>query len=236
VVYDAVPTIVGELAALGAFYAIAVRAPGVEAQLGCEDGLDVRFEDSVAILVRQPGETAIGWSNPRAGRFARALAVPVGGEPLVLARPWASVDVAVGGAAIRIVTAHVEYRPEEVQLAQCAELLAGPLAPRAAVMMGDFNADGDGSAAWRRFAEAGFADAFVDAGAGPGATWWDDPHLRRAPLALEQRLDWILHRDVGAVRAATVVGTDPDDRTDGMAPSDHYGVLARLQVGGGNEP
>lgn len=230
VVHDFVAVLVAELAALGAFYAVAARGFGLDAQLATADGFDVRFDDSVAILVRQPGARAIAWSSPRAGGFARNLVVPIAGEPLVLARPWASVDVSLGGPPIRIVATHVEYKPEDVQLAQCDELIAGPLAPPAAVIAGDFNADGQRTAAWQRFAAAGFTDAFVEAGAGPGETWWTDHDLRRSPLALEQRLDWILHRGLGRARAARVVGTDPADRTDGMWPSDHFGVLATLEV------
>src|SRR5690349_13748419 len=49
VVYDAVDSIVRELAGLGASYTVAVRAAGVEAQLAAAGGLDLRFEDSVAI-------------------------------------------------------------------------------------------------------------------------------------------------------------------------------------------
>ncbi len=234
VVYDFIPILLGELAALGAFYSLAARSPGVDVLLPTEEGFDVRLEDALAILVRTPapGER-LTWANPRAERFVSSIPTQIGGQKLTLSRQWTSVDISLGGRSARFVNVHIEFANEAVRDAQCAEVLAGPVEPRKrpVILLGDFNAKAEESVPWKSFAAAGFSDAFSQAGSGPGATWGQAGDLRNPPGRLTDRLDWVLYRGKAQAISATVLGADPNDRTpDGLWPSDHAGVLARLRL------
>ena len=234
VVYDFIPLLLGELAARGVNYTLAARSPGVDLLLPTTDGFEVHFEDALAILMRVPaaGE-ALTWSNPRAERFSQNIPAQIGGQRLTLSRQWASVDISINHQPVRFINTHVEYADPNISAAQCKELLAGPAEPRGrpVLLVGDFNAPAEESQTWKMLTAAGFADAFHEAGTGPGATWGQAEDLRNPTSQLQQRLDWILYRGPARAVSATVVGADAHDRTpEGMWPSDHAGVLARLQL------
>ena len=107
-----------------------------------------------------------------------------------------------------------------------------------AILLGDFNAlpDSEEIALLR---EAGFADAFALAGSGEGITWDDQ---RNANIQLQhraypgeipedppnKRIDYIFVRGPGLklTRAQVVL----DRSIEGQYASDHYGVLAEIEV------
>ncbi len=130
---------------------------------------------------------------------------------------------------------------QEWRLAEARKMLAfiqrvagdGP-----AILLGDFNAlpDSEEIALLR---QAGFADAFALAGSGEGLTWDEERNAniqlqRRAfPEEIPQdprnkRIDYIFVRGPGlrVTRAQVVL----DRPLEGRYPSDHYGVLAEIEV------
>jgi endonuclease/exonuclease/phosphatase family metal-dependent hydrolase len=105
----------------------------------------------------------------------------------------------------------------------------------ASVLMGDFNA-GEESAGIRRLTgRAGYVDAFRAANPGePGLTVWQPV---RAPVPMvRRRVDFVFlvpgHVVPGRVLSSRVVLDAPRALEDGRVlwPSDHYGVLAELDV------
>ena len=111
------------------------------------------------------------------------------------------------------------------------------------VIVGDINSaptDGDvitpggviGSP-YRQFTTAGYADVWqLRPGKSAGLTCCQLNDLLNAESELFKRVDVILARAVLTDVHATVVGNEPDDRTpSGLWPSDHAGVVARLQFG-----
>lgn len=118
--------------------------------------------------------------------------------------------------------------------AQGRELLAGPVAADLpVVVVGDFNspADGKGTPSYAELTEAGFDDAWLDAGRGEsGLTCCHATSLRNPADTLDRRTDLILTR--GEFRAACidVVGDEPADMVGGLWPSDHAGVVATLNM------
>jgi endonuclease/exonuclease/phosphatase family metal-dependent hydrolase len=107
-----------------------------------------------------------------------------------------------------------------------------------AILLGDFNAPPD-SDEIGLLLKAGFVDAFAAAGTGAGTTWDED---RNANIRIQRiaepgtipedpatrRIDYIFVRGAGlSVRSASVVLDRP---VDGVFPSDHYGVLAEIEV------
>ncbi len=236
-VHDFITLLLGELAADGAFYTLAARSPGVDLLLPTTEGFDVHFEDSVAILARvpAPGE-AFSWSNPRAERFSQNLTVPIGNQNQTLSRQWTSLDIMVGNQPVRFINAHVEYADPKVSKAQCTALLTGPakLNDRPVVLVGDFNDDAGICDLWKTLTnkeKAKFVDAFLEVNKDSGPTWGQHTNLRNTESKLTRCLDWILYRGNANAISASVVGADLDDRTpDGLWPSDHAGVLARIRI------
>lgn len=83
-----------------------------------------------------------------------------------------------------------------------------------------------------------FHDAWAQVGDGPGATWHrDNPHVAGTTWP-DRRLDYVLvgwprPKPVGNPQRAWLVGTEPvGGPSDGIVPSDHYGVAVELAVTG----
>jgi hypothetical protein len=198
VVHDFIPLLLGELAALGSFYTLAARSPGVDLLLPTSEGFDVHFQDSVAILARVslPGEQ-FSWSNPRGERFSKNITAPIGNQRQTLSRQWTSLDIQTAGQTVRFINAHVEYADPAVSEAQCMELLAGPAESRnrPVVLLGDFNDDAGTCKIWHFLTDpekANFRDAYGEAGIGLGATWGSSsepslPTYEEAGLGIVQR-------------------------------------------------
>lgn len=105
----------------------------------------------------------------------------------------------------------------------------------AAIVTADFNTT-PGSPAYRLYAEAGFVDAFVAAGHSD-----DDPYesytnhgWRGYPWARDddtpQRIDWILVRDGASASVAARSCEIVRDAAPPVYPSDHFPVVAELEV------
>jgi endonuclease/exonuclease/phosphatase family metal-dependent hydrolase len=218
-----------ELVARGARYRRVVTADVGDVELPSAAGINVGLTNRLAILAREDG---LRLGEPESGSFATTLPIETPLGTVGLARGWASVDVERDGEApLRFVTTHLEVASSpqgaETQLAQAEELLAGPAATdQPVVLAGDFNAR-PGSAGYARVRAAGFDDAWTSVNEeGPdGLTCchaWplDDPADR-----LRTRIDLILLRGDIIATEAFVVG----DFGPGIWPSDHAGVVARLQ-------
>jgi endonuclease/exonuclease/phosphatase family metal-dependent hydrolase len=103
--------------------------------------------------------------------------------------------------------------------------------------MGDFNADEESAGIRRLTRQGGFVDVFRAANpAAAGPTVWQ---AVRAPFAtVRRRVDFVFlvpgRAIPGSVRASRVVLDVPRTLADGTVlwPSDHYGVLAELELFG----
>jgi endonuclease/exonuclease/phosphatase family metal-dependent hydrolase len=107
--------------------------------------------------------------------------------------------------------------------------------PLPAVLMGDFNATEDSAGVMALTLGAGFIDAFRTVNpAAPGSTVWQRVY---APVpTVFRRVDFVFVLPgtavPGRVRASRVVVDTPRRLADGTVlwPSDHYGVLAEIEV------
>jgi len=235
VVFDFLPELVAALAEQGCGYFVAVHAPGTVVTLPLGESVDVRLQDSIALLLRVQPESGpladLHWENARQARFSSNLSVRIDGEQTYIARGWGSLDLRQGEGRVRIVTTHMEYFDDQVRPLQTRELLdlaCGVNGPR--ILLGDFNSH-PSSDVGLMFRQHGFEDVWIDHGAGKGATSGLDEDLRNAHNAAFERLDWILVRGPIEVESVERVGHVPDQRTpSGMWPSDHAGVVASLKV------
>jgi endonuclease/exonuclease/phosphatase family metal-dependent hydrolase len=147
---------------------------------------------------------------------------------------------------IQVFCTHLNWRHDEsaTRQAQVREICAFVAAERPRsfppILCGDLNAEPHsdevrmltGHAA---VPEAGlvFRDAWTAPGAeGPGCTWSDANPFARAEHEQERRIDYVLtgwrrNDGRGAPRSCRVVGDRP---VAGTWPSDHFGVLAEVQL------
>ena len=138
---------------------------------------------------------------------------------------WARLRERASGRSLLVMNTHFDHAVEGARerSAQLVLERSWQLAGRdPVVLLGDFNAPA-GSTPWRTLvAEGGFVDAWEQAQQkGPDLgtfQGWEQPDPGGA------RIDWILLRGMGAVRAARV----HPERPGGVWPSDHLAVSATL--------
>ncbi len=254
-VIDFVEILLAELEDVHRPYAVKAVAEETDVMLPNSSGQAIRLLDREVILAAadRSGSPVLAISNAQNSSFTNLLTFclvpdPESPEsclmPLTIKRGWASVDLTGRGGSVRFVTTHLEdvtpdAPPElqQLQLAQAAELLTGPLAtPMRVVLVGDFNSDAHAS--WPTYAflagaqpkGAGLADVWsIARPKDPGLTWGQAPDLLNPYPTFTQRLDLILLKDCFRILDARLVGDRRADRGEsGLWPSDHAGVVATL--------
>jgi endonuclease/exonuclease/phosphatase family metal-dependent hydrolase len=228
VAYDFVEILREELLRRGREYEVASVSEGFDVEFPWFDESfvlsDVRLTDREVVLVRSD----VLWQDPAAGRFAVGLPLPGGIE---LVRGWASVDVRIGESLVRFVTTHLEADDPTVRGAQAAELavLVGE-SPLPVILVGDFNYDVSGSDPDAALFLALLAAEGL-AYAGPlEPTCCADEHLADPAAVHTERLDLVFATRELAPVASAVLGASPADMEGGLWPSDHAGVVVRLEL------
>ncbi len=240
VVADFLHSLMDALAAKRLHYAVAavstetdVEMPMINMETGEID--DARLTDREVILVRADlprGKLRV--SNSMNGHFDTHLSLPNGIEVM---QGWCSVDVTVRGERFRFINAHLQDETfPEIQLAQAAELLAGPVDTGLPVMMaGDFNADPNGlngTATYPVLIEGGFTDTWSELHPHlPGFTWGHDPLLSDPSVELKWRIDLVLFKGhLFEPERATTIDVGLNRKAPPFWPSDHAGVAARFSL------
>lgn len=181
----------------------------------------IGFAEGPAVLSRFPIAAHAVHDLPRCQRYL---------DPRVVLHaevdsPWGRLDV---------FSTHTSR--DACQHRHVAELVVARRGPLPAVVMGDFNA-AEGSPGITALTEgAGLVDAFRVANpATPGLTVWQRVEVPASTVF--RRVDYVFvlpgTRVPGRVRASRVVLDAPQRFANGAAlwPSDHYGVLAELELG-----
>lgn len=141
---------------------------------------------------------------------------------------WARLHHRASGRRLYVFNTHLTLRRGQRQIdsaTRIAARVAALPAGSAVVVTGDFNALAETSETWRAATGRGLRDAWLLAGErrGPPRTSND---FRPPELANPGRIDWILvGGPVGVRSVETVV-----DQYGGRYPSDHYPVVARLDL------
>jgi len=206
-----------------------------------------------AILKRGDREhefgNAIASRWPIVGRAESAL--PDRGDPEKRAVLHCEIDAPFGPLAFSCTHLHWRFHHGDVRCRQVAEIARQVVARRPKggyppVLVGDFNAEPDSDEI--RFLTGGhvlegrsvyFHDAFRVAGDGDAAkpsesegwTWSNRNPYARLALEPNRRIDYVftgypLASGLGLVERCRVVC---DDESDGVWPSDHFGVYAELR-------
>jgi endonuclease/exonuclease/phosphatase family metal-dependent hydrolase len=241
--YDLLQLILDELARQGLHYAPIAVVTQIDVTVPSSTGLYVRGMQRNAILARTDMDPAdFQLSNIQTGHFATNMTIPTILGPITVPRAWATADVTFHGATFRYLCTHLESFYAPVQIMQGLELTSpgGPLdTPMPVIFAADTNSVASNPLdptyqTYANFLSAGFTDAWTTANPGvPGYTWGQAPLLTNPVSSLFQRIDLILVRGGWAVKSADLVGADPSEKTtDGLWPSDHAGVVARLHLPG----
>jgi endonuclease/exonuclease/phosphatase family metal-dependent hydrolase len=228
---DHLEALEAEIERRGLRYRRVVAADVGDVELPSAAGVNVGLTNRLAILAREDG---FALSEPQTGSFESMLPIETPLGTVGLARGWASVDVELPEATVRFVTTHLEVASTptaaKAQLDQIDELIRGPAdIAEPVVLAGDFNAR-PGRGGYERLRAAGFDDAWTRANPdGPdGLTCCHRMPLDNPGDRLRMRIDLILTRGpVRASEAFTIGDFGPD-----LWPSDHAGVVARIQPAG----
>jgi len=210
--------------------------PGPRPEAG-RNGRDVRLTLRDVILVRVDSGVIV--RERGGGHYQARLTADLAGASFGYVRGFAWADVEVGGTRFRFVTTHLESGSPQVAQAQAVELLAGPAAETAepVVLAGDLNSAADPpDPAYAVLAGGGFADTWGPE-AGPGFTFGLTETVQDGEPSFERRIDYVLARGLGPQQLeqsqGEVTGDELADRDPAtrLWPSDHAGVVVRLEIG-----
>ena len=221
------------LAARHPKYRFVAIAPWTDAELpsGNPPTMDIRLTVRDGLLVRTNAHIRI--TRVRTAQYATTT--PLFGGLVVAKRGYIVADAVKKGRRFRVATTHLESFSDTSQVAQGQELgdaLAAGKFPT--VLLGDLNsrADGSGTPTHANLLALGFEDAWTQAhpnDAGLSCCHGED--LRELGGPFYSRIDYVLLRNGFRAVAAGIVGQKPSDRIDGLWPSDHAGVWARVRLG-----
>jgi endonuclease/exonuclease/phosphatase family metal-dependent hydrolase len=228
--YDWMKLLQGQLKKAGQHYRQVSREDEIDVTIRSAAGYDLRLVLGNAVLVRSGKGARISHIRGLHGVFKAQISVPLAnGTAVHLERGYAGMDGKVAGKRFRFLDPHAEAYSADVAGQQFAELLAGPAKSKRTptIIAGDFNSDpADASAAgYNNVIAAGFTDTGRRA-----ATCCQDENLLNPVSKLDQWIDHIVVRPKAKVLWSKIVGNRPSDRIDGLWPSDHAGVVAKLRL------
>lgn len=232
VVLDYVRELRRALAARGLPYRVLVLRRQVDAELPTGDppAMDVRLSLGDALLVRRDKRIKIR----RVGSGTYARTTSLFGGFITARRGFVFADATIAGRTFRVIDTHLESFSDASQIAQGAELAAGPATTRLpTILLGDLNsrADGTGTPTYASLRATGFRDAWADVHPNDlGLTCCFGELLTEPGGPFYSRIDYVLHKNGFRAVTATVLGEEPRDRVAGLWPSDHAGVFARLRL------
>ncbi len=173
------------------------------------------------------------WLSETPDRHSRSWATDC-----IRSAAWIIFRCVESGATIVHLNTHLDHVSDEARV-QGARLIVDRVSAlqangAAAIITGDFN-DDPGSPAYRVFTEAGFADAHVAANNSDDPLesytnhgWRGYPFDR--PDDRPRRIDWIVTRDGASSSATTRTCTIVRDAAPPVYPSDHFPVVAEIEI------
>ena len=211
---------------------------------------DLRLTDRDVILVRSGAGIRIEGSG--GSNFSQHLDVELADTTFRFVRGYAWADVVLGSVHIRFITTHLESQSSKVARAQAAELLAAPAnASQSLVVTCDCNSNPASPAAHSAIPiGSGAAYRLITNDHGLTDLWLQQPDRvssgNTAALGelvnddsahFSSRIDLVLAKAASPTQIVTsgakVTGDEPGDRDPAtkLWPSDHAGVVVRLQIG-----
>jgi hypothetical protein len=196
----------------------------------------VFYTQRSAILARADiNPTQLQLSNVQSAQFNAKLTVQTAVGPIDVHRAWISVDVKFHDKSFRLIDTQLEAFDPATNYSQGEELISGPATTSKPVVIAmDSNSKANPptnpfTPTYTNLLVNGFKDAWTETqGDAPGPTGVQDPSLLNPVSLVSQRIDQILiHGDLDA-KAVELFGGQPSGKTNGLWPSDHLAVAARL--------
>ncbi|SCL30783.1 Metal-dependent hydrolase, endonuclease/exonuclease/phosphatase family [Micromonospora rhizosphaerae] len=236
--YDYLALLMGELAAAGHPYDVAVvqDEADLEAPAGAPHNLDVRLTMRDVILVRHGDRVKV--TDRSSGNFTHNLVLPLAatGGSATSTRGWTAVDAVLGTRSFRFVNTHLEAFHAGIRVQQAQELLQGPLAaPGRVILVGDLNTGPelpvpDNRLAYFTLVAGGMVDTWPILHPGePGYTAGLGDDLVEPADDVEHRIDMVMFRGAVVPVNSEVFGTERQT-ADGRWASDHLGHVAELAL------
>jgi endonuclease/exonuclease/phosphatase family metal-dependent hydrolase len=220
------------LAARKLKYRFVAIAPWTDAELpsGSPATMDIRLTVRDALLVRVDKRLRI----KRVRKVPYTTITPLIPDVVVAKRGYIYVDATMAGRAFRVATTHLESFNDASQVAQGQELGAALSAGKVpTVLLGDLNsrADGTGTPTHANLLALGFKDAWTEAHPNDvGLSCCHGEDLRELGGPFYSRIDYVLLKNGFRAVGAGIVGQKPTERINGLWPSDHAGVWAKLRL------
>ncbi|MEM5371251.1 hypothetical protein V4C53_35185 [Paraburkholderia azotifigens] len=239
--FDMLRDLRNALLATGGHYVVASQAteyafPPTPGLISPSQFLCVGLTNHVAIFVRTDRPSRLQWSNPQSAQYKSMYAPSTAIGAVPFPRAWMSIDVRFEGRAFRFIGTHLESSDGNVRERQGSELRDGPAKTQLPVIVAmDSNAQAAPAPidpTYADFQRTGFLDAWaVTHPSLPGFTCCQNQLVNNHASELFQRIDLILTRGAVDVKDADIVGVSQDSKTpDGLWPSDHAGVTARVDL------
>ena len=200
---------------------------------------DVRLTDFDVVLARND----VIISNVTEANFVTRLVIPIDPTTFIeIPRGFVAVDAEVRGKNYRFVNTHLEAFAEPIRVAQAQELLDALQADTlTTVLVGDLNSPAPTGPAYQMFLDSTYRDMWEENRRHipwqDGNTFGHDPDLRNRFSNMYERIDFILvrpHADYindPILSVAKILGTKKRDKTkNGLWPSDHAGIAAKLKI------
>jgi hypothetical protein len=206
----------------------------------------ISLTDRDVVLARDDVEIT---AAPIARNYTDIVEFSVLSSPVLFARGFVAVDVRIDGIPYRFVNTHLESADSGIRLQQARELTAfldNSAVP--VILVGDFNSSAPHGASYQHILSEKFVDVWtrnkLRRGYHEGYTSSHAKNLQNDSVSLSSRIDIVFARNqagkqnnpgIGPV-AAYLVGDQLEDRIaipDAdifLWPSDHAGVVARLQL------
>jgi hypothetical protein len=194
---------------------------------------EIRLTDGSGLLVRN--DVLVNFAASQEFTIITSIPPPV---DIDIRRAINYADIVVGGNPLRVANVHLDSLHPGVNNVQSQELinLLGA-SPHPQIAFGDFNTfvepPGGGyipTGSDTNMLMAGFTDAWLAKGSGPGFTWRDDELLSDPdPSLFFQRLDYVFHR------GSRLLTDEVELLGSAQCPppcwaSDHLGVLATIVI------
>lgn len=245
--FDYLQLLLDSLASMGVRYTPVTSFETWQATLLSSTGIYARNSWRVAILARADiSAEDFSITNADGGRWAATQVFPLAalngrtdlcpveltGSSCLMPFPrgWASVDVVYRGKQFRFINAHLESLSASKNRLQGLELLNGPAKTTLPVVIAaDLNCDlsNPGDSKYQtctNLLNAGFVDSW--GAANPG-----EPGFTKDLPMMTMRGDYVMARGPFGFQASVLVGEDLADKTpSGLWPSNHCGVVSRLQL------
>lgn len=238
-VYDSLAMLTAELKKLGQSYRVVAKRPWFDYEAPTALGFDVRLTQYDAILVKTGKGAKVKAGRTFTDGFADTFDVPTQVGLAKSPRGYVGVDAKVGGKSFRFVTTHLEAYSPEIANKQMTQLLNTGLKSKkqTAILVGDFNSDPKTAGTDDRDAKrapSAYATALKAGFENPlkrRETCCFAEDLRSTGEKLDSWIDHIVVRPDAKVIKSSIVGAASSERTGGLWPSDHAGIVATLRLG-----